>query len=278
MDIAFAFDEGYADHLPAAVESVLQSHPARPDLTIWLLTTAQAKADRAEAWGRQVEGRAQLRLIAAGDEFRSLGTPLPEAFSYISTGMYLRLLLPQMLPGTVQRVLYLDIDVFVNADLSPLWQIPLDGSPLAAVRDRYTSTMDTSGGIPGAPEGIDGSAPYFNSGVLLINTPIWRQMGITERCLTYLEDNRSSLRLPDQDALNLAAYGRWVELDSDWNDQAGWWKPRIAEPARILHFLGRTKPWHEHFRITGYRERYLRLLAGGVSSSGSHDRRRLNRD
>ena len=260
MDIAFAFDEGYAEHVPVAIESLLQTQPSSSQLRIWLLTTAGVMRDHGSALAEQLRGRAQLRLLSAGDEFRSLGKSARDVFSHISTGMYLRLMLPGRLPSGVQRLLYLDTDVLVYGDLSPLWQIPLGDSPLAAVRDAFTDTIGAKGGVPGAPADIDESAPYFNSGVLLMHLPVWRQMRVTERCLDYVASNRDRLRLPDQDALNLVTYGRWLELEPWWNDHVSWWSP-AGEPerTRIMHFLGPKKPWHEDFRFTTYRERYVDL-------------------
>lgn len=258
MDVAFAFDEGYADHVPVAVESILATHQA--GVTLWLLTTAQVKAERAEAWQAQAAGRAKLHLLSATDEFRSWRASARESLSYISSGTYLRLLLPGHLPEYIDRVLYLDSDVLVCGDLSPLWDIPLDGAALAAVGDHFTPTLGTRDGIPGAPTDIDMAAPYFNSGVLMINLPVWRTLGITELCLKYMTENQDRLRLPDQDALNLAAYGRWHELAGIWNDHVSWWNP-VAEPqdTRILHFIGRKKPWHDGFEYPAAHELYQRI-------------------
>ncbi|HCT76834.1 MAG TPA: hypothetical protein DGT23_09650 [Micromonosporaceae bacterium] len=268
MDIAFAFDEGYADHVPVAVESVLECHPGREDLTLWLLTTAGVKAARERELHRQVDGRAQLRLMTAGEEFRSLGTPVREVFQYISTGMYLRLLLPGRLPSNVERVLYLDTDVLVEGDLSPLWEMALGQAPLAAVRDHFTGTINARGGVPGAPPELDGSAPYFNSGVLLIQTRAWRELEVTKRCLDYLDQQRERLRLPDQDALNLVTHGRWVELEGKWNNHVSWWNPDAPpDDVRVMHFLGPKKPWHDDFQFAAYRERYIRLRARVASGS-----------
>ncbi|MDT5026795.1 MAG: hypothetical protein QOE61_3221 [Micromonosporaceae bacterium] len=78
----------------------------------------------------------------------------------------------------------------------------------------------------------------------------------------YHDRNRHVLRFADQDSLNLACYGAWLELDEKWNYQ-GWW-PDPGEPelrptdVRITHYVGRRKPWDADFPLevhrVGYRE------------------------
>ncbi|MBB5872626.1 UDP-D-galactose:(glucosyl)LPS alpha-1,3-D-galactosyltransferase [Allocatelliglobosispora scoriae] len=272
MDIAFAFDETYADHAQVAIETVLETHPHRDDLTMWLLTSEEAAKRRERSLERQLAGRARLRLLTAGDEFRSLPSSKHQELTYITPGMYLRLLLPELIGDGAQRLLYLDADIQVWSDLSPLWEVPMDDEvPLAAVRDAFSGTFESYGGMPGVDERHDPQAPYFNSGVLLINLPVWRRQRITEQCLAYLAEHDGNLRFPDQDALNLAAYGRWVRLPHYWNHMHSHrMEPALNEqdPAavwdmRIMHFAGKRKPWTEDF-LPGVRQERYRTLLGRV--------------
>lgn len=266
MDVAFAFDEGYADHAQVAIESILDTQPAGADLRFWLLTTRQVAARRTEGLRRQLDGRAAVEFLTADDGFRSLPDSQRERCRYISTGMYLRLFLPGLLPEGIDRLLYLDSDVLVNGDLAPLGNLPLGDAPVAAVRDGLARSMGYEGGIPGAGSHIRGSAPYFNSGVLVMNLPVWRESTVTERCLDYLVEYADELRFPDQDALNLVCYDRWLRLNSIWNDTVLWWlkaddHATVRQSVRITHFLGPNKPWQAGFPFSGYRDRYWELAA-----------------
>ncbi len=264
MDIAFAFDEAYAEHVQVAVESVLDCHPGSPGLTFWLLTTEAVAKEREPALRRQLAGRGRLRLLTTGDEFRALPVVGEEWLSYVSAGMYLRLLLPGLVGPDVARLLYLDVDVQVSGDLTPLWQLGLGDAPLAAVRDAFTATFATHGGVPGAGPEHDPDAPYFNSGVLLMNLPVWRRDRISAKCLTYLAAYADRLRFPDQDALNLVAYGRWLRLPHRWNNMRSFLleqTPDTPHDTRVMHFAGPRKPWTEGFRPGFRHERYQALAA-----------------
>lgn len=275
MDIAFAFDETYADHAQVAVESVLETHGHRTDITFWLLTTPAVVKERGGALRRQADGRAGLRLLSTGDEYRDL--PLADTrewswLGYLSTGMYLRLLLPDLVDADLDRLLYLDVDVHVCGDLSPLWELPLPGDvPLAAVRDAYTPTIGAQGGVPGAGDEHGPQSPYFNSGVLLMHLPAWRRQDVSGRSLDYLTRHAGGLRFPDQDALNLAAYGRWLRLPHRWNHMRSYdlqhadGTPVDGTDARIMHFAGERKPWSPGFR-PGFRLDRHRRLARQVAA------------
>lgn len=247
LDIALAFDEGYADHAQVTVESVLSEHGgSRP--SFWLLMPREVVRTHGRAFQQQVAGRGRLHLLAASEAFRVLPAAELGDVGYLSNGMYLRLFLPALLPAAVERYLYLDVDTVCVGDLSELWRMPMGDHALAAVPDGYTGTVGAEGGLPGA-EGLDPDAPYFNSGVLLVNKRRWRELRVSERCFDYLRRNRGRLRFPDQDALNVVAYGRWLPLDPQWNVMK-LWRPRLGYEdlhwncmGRIIHFAGRRKPW-----------------------------------
>ncbi|WP_212831322.1 glycosyltransferase family 8 protein [Catellatospora sp. TT07R-123] len=272
MDIAFAVDETYAEHAQVAMESVLECHPGRDGIVFWLLTTDEVVKTRRGHLERQLAGRAGLHLLTCGDEFRGLPLAEPDWLDYLSPGMYLRLLLPDLIGDGPRRLLYLDADIAVCGDLAPLWTVPLGGGTvLAAVRDAYNATMDAQGGIPGAGADVDGGAPYFNSGMLLIDPAAWRAADVTRRCLDYLVANAPALRFPDQDALNLAAAGHWLRLPHRWNHMRSYdLEPGPDAPwpdtdVRIMHFAGRRKPWSEGFR-PGHRLARYRRLAEAVAA------------
>ncbi|OCH83722.1 glycosyl transferase [Obba rivulosa] len=106
----------------------------------------------------------------------------------------------------VERVLYLDADVLVRASLHNLWKTDLCGKPIAAVQDAA---------FPTGRHGVQG-APYFNTGVLLMDLVLIREevTGLRERCREMVE-----AEIRDQDALNAHFASRWLPLDAKWNAQ-----------------------------------------------------------
>lgn len=177
------------------------------------------------------------------------GLPLSnlDELERISDAMYGRLFAPRLLADTYQRIVYLDADTLCLGSIRPLLELNLEDHVMAWARDIGTPMWSDGGGIPGA-EGSDG--PYFNSGVLVIDTKAYADRGVLLRCLSYLRENRDSLRFPDQDALNVATQGDTVEIDPRWNEmehkyyEDDW---QLAKDAKIWHFAGPRKPWDESF-------------------------------
>lgn len=106
--------------------------------------------------------------------------------------------------------------------------------------------------------GLAPDAPYFNTGVLLMNLPLWRDERLGSQIIDYLARERDSIRHADQDGINAVLAGRILELDAHWNVGAletfyGSWEASpfcrelyedlIAHP-KILHFNTPDKPWH----------------------------------
>ena len=54
----------------------------------------------------------------------------------MSRATYARLLLPELVPSSVTRLLYLDCDIVVLRDIGELFDERLDGSLLAAVESK----------------------------------------------------------------------------------------------------------------------------------------------
>ena len=151
---------------------------------------------------------------------------------------YYRLLAPQLLPGNVNKVLYLDSDIVVRHSLTELWNTDLTDYALAAVEDGVPS-------LAGDLELPVGSK-YFNSGVMLIDLAYWRKNKVDELAIAFIRNNPTKVQYWDQDALNAILAHRWIELPDRWNQQTDFQaRCRVCDPA-IVHFCGgdEYRPWH----------------------------------
>lgn len=174
------------------------------------------------------------------------------------------LLLAELLPADVSKVLFLDPDILVLEDLGLLWQTPLDGHVLAAVTDQAIPTCGSPRGVKNTQSlGIPRDAPYFNAGVMLIDLDHWRETNVTGRALEYLRAWDGRTDFYHQEALNSAVWNEWLPLGARWNIIASLtgrpYGPAVESPG-IVHFSGYFKPWK--LRISGpYAAEYDKLLA-----------------
>ncbi|GAB2932309.1 glycosyltransferase family 8 protein [Micromonospora polyrhachis] len=236
--VATATDRRYLPYAAAMAQS-LAAHrdPATPvELTILHADVSAAEQRRVECGA---EGITVHWIRMDADGYQRWGID-PDPM--LLAPQYFRCLLPRILPVTVQRVIYIDADTLVLDDLRPLWNWPLDGRPVAAVGDLVSVIRDA---ISHWQElGLDGGAPYFNSGVMVADLAIWRNEGIGERVLRRCQLDRDRLlirdRWPqyDQYGFNVVLQNRWSRLPDRWNH----FPERAATRPGIVHFLGDTKP------------------------------------
>ena len=170
--------------------------------------------------------------------------------------MYYRLLAAQLLPQTLEKVLYLEPDILVINSILPLWETQMGDNLFAAAS--HSGKAELVNGVNQMRLGT--SSAYYNSGVLLINLAQCRKKIHPEEIFQYVSEHKAELLLPDQDVLN-ALYSKQIRPLDDliWNyDVRNYQEYRVAthgvatvgwvmEHTAILHFCGRDKPWKRHY-------------------------------
>jgi hypothetical protein len=167
----------------------------------------------------------------------------------IGYAAYLRVFMPSLWHGEYDRLFYLDGDVYYQrGDLSALMDHPMAGCALAAVPDcRYWGRPDYYAEDirdVGAP-----NAPYFNSGVLLIDVPAFVKKGYADAVLSLIFTRGKDLGGHDQTALNVVLANAWAELPLQWNYQYHYttmlWSTYID--VCLYHFVGTRKPFYAKY-------------------------------
>jgi lipopolysaccharide biosynthesis glycosyltransferase len=195
--------------------------------------------------------------------------------NHLNLVTYLRLFMPELLPQSQERVIFLDADLLVQKDLGELWDVELGDAPIAAVNDYFTPYLNTRETIGRAsncdriPEkalpvanyrelGLKGSAGYFNAGVMLVNLAKWREIEVLRQAVELVKTHWEHVRYCDQYALNILFSEKWKSLDPRWNQNSNLWAwngaedgafdPKLFRTLRrdpwIIHFTWTRKPWH----------------------------------
>lgn len=171
----------------------------------------------------------------------------------LSHATYYRLLIPQILPDDVRKVLYLDGDIIVRHSLLSLWETDIEGSAVAAVTDADESVIEKYN-----RQKYPARLGHFNAGVLLINLYYWRVNNIRGDIESYMANHFESIRYCDQDILNYVLREKKITLPIKYNAQTQFfwvfnkmgydyfkYEEEVMEARKdpvILHFsLG--KPW-----------------------------------
>ncbi|HEX4056548.1 MAG TPA: glycosyltransferase family 8 protein [Tepidisphaeraceae bacterium] len=195
----------------------------------------------------------------------------------LNSTIYIRLLMDDVLPADLHRIIYLDGDLLVEGDLSQLWQEDFAGATVLAVRDYGSSVIRPELPLPGVDDSQRKDAPYFNSGVLMIDRSRWRADRVGQAVLDYVRQFKPLVRFPDQDGLNAVLLGKWRQLDLSWNAQVDNLicpeqlgnnstdneirrrRDELLFHPRIQHYAGRKKPWNAG-RFKPVRKRFIHYL------------------
>jgi lipopolysaccharide biosynthesis glycosyltransferase len=238
INVAYCFDEGYAPYSAVSTLSLLCSQKATPKV-YWCVTPSCLSV------GRELASRVEF-LAGVSPELIEVDGSLFSGWTtrgHIPGAAYLRLLLPQVLRE--EKVIYLDGDTLVLADLSDLYSTELGSHVLAGVVDRLGTATSK---IPRPP-----SDPYLNSGVLVMDLSQLRKDRFLERCADIHDTYKDGVRWLDQCLINKHAEGRKLALPAAFNFQVfantltlGRWINILQnKEIKILHFVGDVKPWQE---------------------------------
>lgn len=243
MHIALTFDDNFWAPAYAVMRSICLSTRRREDIVFHLLHMPLDAAHRADLERIATEfGARQVFYELTGIEaFNSFVADLPESRRWPRV-VYGRMLLAELLPDDVERVVYLDCDMLVRRPIDALFTADLAGQPLGAVRDGLSPFIPLRRDMVQNRDLFDGGDPYFNSGMLLIDLPKWRALDIRQHIAALSQSGVMGKLYFDQDMLNLIFRDRWQPLSWRWNTIEAHRAHEALDPA-ILHFTQAAKPW-----------------------------------
>lgn len=254
IQIAFCADRRVLPGLHVAAYSVVANHDDNHSRVHLHVFSDEITAADVDLLRKTLNGtRKQYSL-----DFHSVSSALFSDFPSMSGswGAYLRLLVPSIL--SVERIIYLDVDIVCHLDVADLADVDLANHPAGFVAESTIGKAPDRTIIKLMPD--QGDLPYFNSGVMVVNRELWQRKNITERCLSFLKD--AKVESHDQSALNYILLRDWQQLDSHFNFISNWRKnwPSLRNEAlsrgNLIHFLDFPKPWdlgaeiiHPHYQL-----------------------------
>jgi lipopolysaccharide biosynthesis glycosyltransferase len=238
--LACAADDRYVEPLATMIQSVLVNLNAERRIALYVLDGGVSVRHQSMLSAAWTERGASVRWLPA-DESWFAGVPL---WGRMPVTTYLKLALTRLLPPSVRKLVWLDVDLVVLADLARLWDLDLGNRSLLAAQDQVVPFLSSPFGVTSqARLPVPENAKYFNAGVMLVNLERWRDDDIPGQALEFLRRFRDSVYFWDQEALNAVLAQTWGELDPRWNANVGVPGEIDGEAPFIVHFAGKLKPW-----------------------------------
>ncbi|GLJ47422.1 hypothetical protein SUGI_1000800 [Cryptomeria japonica] len=178
---------------------------------------------------------------------------------YISILNHLRIYLPELFPD-LHKVVFLDDDIVIQRDLSPLWDIDLHGKVNGAVETcrgndpwvmskRFRTYFNFS--HPLIAEKFDPEQCAWAYGMNIFDLQAWRKTNIRETYHYWLKENLDSnlslWRFGTLPPSLIAFCGHVHPIDPSWHMLGLGYQfdTKIAdvEKAAVIHYNGQSKPW-----------------------------------
>ncbi|SDW06637.1 Lipopolysaccharide biosynthesis protein, LPS:glycosyltransferase [Marinococcus luteus] len=250
--IASIADNHYGECLSVMITSLLHHTARAADISFCIIDTGLSEKNKSYLQQIADYFHSEIHLIAVEDlSLPHIYWSAPEHARHLSAVDYCRLLLPYVVDPSAERLLYIDADTVVREDVTSLWEEHPDDFLVAA-----TDYIDEP---PRTPiESIPKKYKYFNTGVLMINAPKWREERLSDTLFSYIKRHKQN-KIPTLEyALNALLFNKQHPLHPKWNtttdmfteplpaDASG---QQIIEAIRspaIAHFNGPVKPWHSY--------------------------------
>jgi len=108
-----------------------------------------------------------------------------------------KLLISEIIPESIEKILYIDADSLVLGSLNDLWETDIANYHFSATED--LAVLSTFPEIK-RMIGLNKNEIYVNAGIMLINLNKWREDNVKVNFITFLENNKS--KYMDQDVFN----------------------------------------------------------------------------
>lgn len=252
IPIIFAIDNNVVMQCGVTITSLLMNAKEETFYDVYILcnqSQLNAKSRNALCLAFADEKHCNITFMDVGEAFKETEDVMQ---GHVTKATYYRLLIP-MLFLQFDKVIYADIDIIFQQDLSELYQTSLQHDELLAavldlaIDDKFYFTSDL-------PSKIGKSVKdYFNAGFLVMNLKQMREENIVEQ---FKEHAKIKYDQNDQDVLNIVCNGRVQILPSMFNFQVGhfadyMWGRTKSELSFVdkfkkatFHYTGRYKPWN----------------------------------
>lgn len=251
-DIVLCFDRFFINPILVLLKSIEISNP-KEHFVIHIVFSGEGEKESLKKLLQDVVSKELFTFhFYEIDENLLASCPIRKG-DYVNIATYYRILLPTILPLTVERVLYLDGDMLVVDSLSELWDIDLENYGAAVVPCiHYDNEQEFKRLQLNVKEG------YFNAGFMLINLSYWRTHDIQNKTLAFIQDYPNRCKKHDQDALNYILSGNLLYLSIRYNFQRIFYEKGFGFSQKltsdvttatdkicIIHYCDLEKPWHK---------------------------------
>lgn len=125
---------------------------------------------------------------------------------------YYRLLINELLPDTVHRIIYLDCDTIVNKSLSELFNLEIDENYITALK------IEMPYEYYGERLSLEKGTEYYQAGVILFDVDKTKKVLSYQSSLEIITKLGNNLEVIDQNVMNILLKNKIFSLENKFNN------------------------------------------------------------
>lgn len=198
MNVVYASDDNFAEIMGVSICSLFENNKDVVELTVYVLDDNiseknKSKLDElAKTYGREIQYRS-IEIVKP-----KLATLCQQRGSLCT---FSRLMLSQLLPLNIDRVLYLDCDTIVRKNLLDFYNQSFDGKIVCGVLDCISKQHRTR-------IDLDEKAIYINAGMMLIDFQTWQKNAMDQKIEETINKYSGHVPYADQGIANISLQGK----------------------------------------------------------------------
>lgn len=248
----------YVPYLCVYLKSVINSSSSKKDIVIFERDISLHNKERILNYFLQDD--VSVRFINPTSLFKNVN--LYVSHDYFKEECYYRIAAPKLL-NEYNKIIFTDLDLIVSDDILKLADIDMQGHPVAACiepiwRELYMQNNKIYNTCIRSYTNnvlkLSNPFMYYNTGVVVFDVKEYNRLNSFDLILDIISKNQ--LLYQEQCALNIFFKDNFYTLSQEWNYELA---PSLVnntyrfdfydeykekeKNAKILHFLGRYKPW-----------------------------------
>ena len=237
INLAFCINDNYTPQLIVVLWSIMVNLHSGRNVNTYIFSSDISQASKNRLYKMRLWFK-NLHINFIDVDNAELQN-MPKTIDYISAETYYRYVIPELLPD-IDKILYLDADIIVNGDISPLYDTDISKYYMAGGYDLYIDDIKYKPEI-----GFGQDDLYVNTGVLLMNLKQMRTDNIPKKLINTTKKMAGKIKYQDQDIINIVCRGKILQFDSIYNYTSHniLKEKRKYKRAVIIHYTGANKPW-----------------------------------
>ena len=191
MNILYTCDNNYIWIMGISAISLFENNKHIKELTVFLLGENISGENKEILQGIASNYNREIKVI----DIPELDIPDSLVSARWPLSAFTRLFSGQLLPESIDRVLYLDCDTIIAGDVEVLDGLGFNDKIIMGIKDCI-------GNLYKKNIGLDGADLYINAGVLLLNLVELRRINIKTEIDSYMNQYMKLINYADQDILN----------------------------------------------------------------------------